>query len=358
MNIVIAIMIIIVLSGCAEQEKIDKKSEPPLTQTEATAQTEVIDVSDEESEISEQQLTQVQKDVVNEHNKKRRNHFLDSDIKYSFRLEREAQAYANTLANSGKFKHDPKNHENGFGENLYAHSQDKVPTIVDAITPWYDDEKPYYHYDDGSCDEGTFSNGQEIMCGHYTQVIWQESKEVGCASAQYRRGDFKGGYIYVCKYQKAGNVVGLKPYCTEYTTDDLYTKTVPSFKNISLSNRTFPIELVIEDRKSCTRQDVYNSAISFGVNMKSVTIKDFQIFNNGQYPNTLEFSHITIGDRELKMSGVNRNIADRSIRNKKIYMNIKLIGETKEYYAVELDWNGYDESKPSFSRQMRAKLYK
>ncbi|MCK5854252.1 MAG: hypothetical protein KAG56_03460, partial [Sulfurovaceae bacterium] len=348
--------ITIFLLGCAsDDEKVEKKSETPIVEIER--ETEVIGISYETNEPISTNLTQTQKDVENEHNKKRRNHFLDSDISYSIKLEREAQRYANILANNGRFEHDPQNHKNGFGENLYANSQNQVLTIFNAITPWYDDEKPYYHYDDGSCDEGRFSNGQDIMCGHYTQIIWQNSKEVGCASAQYKVGNFKGGYVYVCKYQKAGNIVGLKPFCTEYNTDDLYTKTVPSFKRISLSNKTFAIELVVEDRKNCTRKDNHNSAISFGANLKSVIIKDFQIFNNGEYPNTLEFNAITIGDRELKLTGVNKNNPKKSLRDAKIYMNIKLIGETKEYYAVELDWNGYDINRPTFSRQMKAKLY-
>ena len=350
-KISVCIVVITILVGCASDEE---KVDTPVTQTP----TEVMGVTYENSEVSNLELSQTQKDVENEHNKRRRNHFFDSDISYSIALEREAQNYANILANNGRFEHDPKNRESGFGENLYAHSKDEILKISNAITPWYEDEKPYYHYDDGSCDEGTFSNGQDIMCGHYTQVIWQDSKEVGCASAQYQRGNFKDGHVYVCKYQKAGNIVGLKPYCTEYSTDDLYTKRTPLFKNITLSSATFPIELVVEDRKNCTRKDNYNSAISFGANMKSVVIKDFQIFNNGEYPNTLEFSAISIGDRELKLTGINKNSPDKTLRATKIYMNIKLIGETQDYYGVELDWNGYDASKTSFSRQMKAKLYK
>ena len=351
-KIPMSIMVITILAGCAIN---DEKVEAPATKNP----TEVMGVTYVNSEaVSNPQLSKVQNDIVNEHNKRRRNHFSDSDIKYSIALESAAQNYANTLANNGKFQHDPKNHENNWGENLYASSEDKIPVILDAIVPWYEDEKPYYNYDDGSCNEGTFANGQNIMCGHYTQVIWQNSREVGCAYAQYKRGNFKGGYVYVCKYKKAGNIVGLKPYCSEYSTADLYTKSVPSFKNIILSNRTFPIELVIEDRKNCTRKDIYNSAISFGDNMKSVVIKDFQIFNNGEYPNTLEFNSISIGDRELKLTGINKHSPDKRLRDTNIYMNIKLIGETQNYYAVELDWNGYNSSKTSFSRQMKAKLYK
>ena len=351
-KISIYMVVVTLLLGCAsEEEKIE-------TPTSSKAPTEVMGVTYVNSEISNAQLSQEQKNVETEHNRRRKNHFNDSDIKYSLKLEKFAQQYANTLANNGRFEHDPNNGKNGFGENLYAHSKDEALTISKSIKAWYEDEKLYYHYDDGSCDEGTLSNGQDIMCGHYTQVIWQDTKEVGCATAQYQRGNFKGGYVYVCKYQKAGNVVGLKPYCSEYSTSDLYSKQVPSFKNLNLSNKTFPIELVIEDRKNCTRKDNYNSEISFGEDMKSVVIKDFQIFNNREYPNTLEFNSISIGDKELKLTGINKNNPNKRLRDTKIYMNIKLTGETRDYYGVELDWNGYDSTKPTFSRQMKAKLYK
>ena len=344
-------VVITILLGCAT---VEENVETPTSDTPK----EVMGVTYVNSEVGNTQLTQEQRNVEIEHNVRRRNHFNDSDIKYSLELEKAAQKYANTLAHNGKFEHDSQNGKNGFGENLYAHSQDEALTISKSIKAWYEDEKPYYNYDDGSCSEGTFSNGQEIMCGHYTQVIWQESSEVGCATAQYTTGNFKGGYVYVCKYHKPGNIVGLKPYCTEYSTADLYSKKLPSFKTMTLSSKTFPIELVVEDREACTRKDNYNSAISFGEDMKSVIIKDFQIFNNGKYPNTLEFSDVVIGDNELKLTGINKNSPNKKLRGTKIYMNIKLLGETQDYYGVELDWNGYDASKHSYSRQMKAKIHK
>ncbi|MCH9740615.1 MAG: hypothetical protein K0U38_07225 [Epsilonproteobacteria bacterium] len=322
----------------------------------ASASLEVKYENDTTEEVNT--LTPTQKAVLERHNDKRHNYFVDADLSYSLELEKAAQVYANTLAKSGEFEHDPNNQINGYGENLYAHSQNEVPTINDAITPWFDDEEPYYHYEDGSCEEGTFANGQTILCGHYTQVLWQESREVGCAWTQYQTGTFEGGYVYVCKYKKAGNVVGEKPYCKEYSNSDLYSETLPSFKSIDLDNKSFSIELIVEDRKACTRDSNFNSAIKFGTNLSSIKIEDFQIFNNDKYPNTLEFDTVTIGEKTLKISGVNRHIADIDYQNKEIYMNMTLIGETQEYYAVELDWNGLDASLTKYSRQMKAKLYK
>jgi len=103
-------------------------------------------------------ITDTQQDVIKVHNEKRNIYFTDSPLTYSIDLEKEAQIYANTLANSGDFEHDTENnHAKNYGENLYASSENRPLTIYDAMPHWFDEEEPHYHYDDGSCDTPMWS---------------------------------------------------------------------------------------------------------------------------------------------------------------------------------------------------------
>ena len=43
--------------------------------------------------------------------------------------------------------------------------------------------------------------------GHYTQVIWRGTAELGCALTSGVRTDY-----LVCRYTPAGNLIGERPY--------------------------------------------------------------------------------------------------------------------------------------------------
>jgi len=142
--------------------------------------------------------------ALKKHNQLRTLHFDDAPLHYSKKVEQAAQDYANKLAKSGNFDHDSDNLKNKYGENLFAFSLNRKPDLNDIIQKWYD-EKQYYTYETQECVDGH-------MCGHYTQIVWKESKFLGCASAQYKKGRFKGGYVTVCKYYPYGNIIGQDPF--------------------------------------------------------------------------------------------------------------------------------------------------
>jgi len=137
-------------------------------------------------------------DVQDRHNQLRAEVYSGGEIAWSVEVAASAQACVDSLAQSGEFAHCAS----GYGENLYASTRDD--TYIDAINRWAE-EKPYYHYATNSCDDGQ-------TCGHYTQIIWKDSIEVGCGKAQFTTGQYQGWYVIACQYNPPGNYIGQKPY--------------------------------------------------------------------------------------------------------------------------------------------------
>ena len=123
----------------------------------------------------------------------------------------DAQTYADKIALSGVWGHDPDNdksklYDEDYGENLYTCTAYDDNLLTKASKVWAA-EKPYYTYGPIG-DASTCVRGQ--MCGHYTQQVWANTSRMGCGVNIYKRGDKKGWYIIVCKYATPGN------YYTEY----------------------------------------------------------------------------------------------------------------------------------------------
>jgi len=50
-------------------------------------------------------------------------------------------------------------------------------------------------------------------CGHYTQVIWAATREIGCAVNNQCPGQFSS--VYICRYNPPGNFLGQAPYSVD-----------------------------------------------------------------------------------------------------------------------------------------------
>jgi pathogenesis-related protein 1 len=141
-----------------------------------------------------QPLTLVQKDLfVSRHNYWRAMTGAP-DLIWSDELEAEAQKYADLLAfRCNVLKHS---RNDDYGENLYWGNRNSPVEIVDL----WAGERIYYHR------EKITARGAEKY-GHYTQVIWPGTTEVGCAFARCSNSYY---YFCVCKYNPAGNYIGQK----------------------------------------------------------------------------------------------------------------------------------------------------
>lgn len=114
-------------------------------------------------------------------------------------LARDARAYAQILARSGRFEHDRRlGPRLPQGENLWMGTRTaySYAQMIGQLI----DERRFYR-------PGRFPNvsrtGEWSHVAHYTQIIWPASQRVGCATAFNRNHDY-----LVCRYSPAGNIVG------------------------------------------------------------------------------------------------------------------------------------------------------
>lgn len=123
-------------------------------------------------------------------------------LKWSDQLARDARTWADQLAASGRFEHSPDEPGRDVeGENLWAGTAHAFSP--EAMVGLWAAEKKNYR-------PGIFPNnsrsGEVDDVGHYTQLIWRASAEVGCATAIRRSEEY-----LVCRYSRAGNVYGERP---------------------------------------------------------------------------------------------------------------------------------------------------
>ena len=117
-------------------------------------------------------------------------------------LAADARIWAKELAATGRFEHSPDEPgQDPQGENLWAGTPRSFSP--EAMVGLWTAEKRDYR-------PGIFPNnsrsGDVENVGHYTQMIWRESRQVGCATAVGRDEEF-----LVCRYSSAGNVYGQRP---------------------------------------------------------------------------------------------------------------------------------------------------
>ena len=148
--------------------------------------------------------------AVKVHNEARKEVGVDKLI-WSSKLQNDATIYAQELAKKDK----GLAHSNALGdqgENLYLSYEFKIVNNVtsnvfsktplkDASVAWYNEIKDYSY-------ASIKMDSLFPKVGHYTQMIWSTTKEVGIGKARS-----KSGKVYVvARYYPAGNILGKPPY--------------------------------------------------------------------------------------------------------------------------------------------------
>ena len=121
-------------------------------------------------------------------------------LEWDAALAADARGWAEALAETDSFEHsraDPTDPETP-GENLWAGTRGAY-SPEEMVGYWIAEKRDYKPGPIPAVSRsGDFEN-----VGHYTQVIWRNTRKVGCAVAKSRRED-----ILVCRYSQGGNVIG------------------------------------------------------------------------------------------------------------------------------------------------------
>jgi uncharacterized protein YkwD len=113
-------------------------------------------------------------------------------LAWSDKLAAQAEQWAAMLIKRGVFEHQ----HSQFGENLFEISGGYA-TPASVVGAWISEEANYNHE----------TNSCTGRCGHYTQVVWRNTKLVGCGVARDAKRE-----VWVCDYDPPGNIVGERPY--------------------------------------------------------------------------------------------------------------------------------------------------
>jgi hypothetical protein len=121
-------------------------------------------------------------------------------LAWSDTLAASAQTWADQLAATDTFAHSDAD---GYGENIWKGTTGAY-SLTSMVESW-GSEQEYFIPNATFPDVSTTGNWFDV--GHYTQIIWRDTTEVGCGLATGHGWD-----VLVCQYSPPGNYLGQKPF--------------------------------------------------------------------------------------------------------------------------------------------------
>jgi pathogenesis-related protein 1 len=125
-----------------------------------------------------------------------------ASLQWSQSLSAFAQAWADHIAASGcRMQHRPMNGQwaQQYGENIFW-GNGRYFDAAEATNSWYSEKKDFRY--------GPVTESNYARIGHYSQLVWSSSTQVGMGAARCSNG----AWIIVANYDPRGNYVGVKPY--------------------------------------------------------------------------------------------------------------------------------------------------
>lgn len=182
------LLVLLPFGGCAgrspgenlSSERVAARGTPSSPQTEEDGTATAPPEGDEPPPAMEPMLEA--------HNRARAEHCAPP-LAWSEELEETAQGWADRLASRGcQLEHSSTQ----LGENL-AMGTAGMMDASDVVQRWYR-EKEEFDFSSG---------GFSMETGHFTQLVWADTRAVGCATSTCQDMD-----IWVCNYDPPGNVRG------------------------------------------------------------------------------------------------------------------------------------------------------
>ena len=160
---------------------------PPPSPTESSAPQQ-LDISYQDTILTGHNQTRIAKGLT--------------PLTWSASLAASAQSWADTLST----RDCALEHSNTpYGENLYYSWTTGTLTLSpEEAVAWWLAEEQYYDYPSNTCQAGQ-------QCGHYTQMIWADTRSVGCGVSTCNT-NARHTQMWVCHYDPIGNILGERPY--------------------------------------------------------------------------------------------------------------------------------------------------
>jgi hypothetical protein len=297
-------------------------------------------------------LSDVRKTILDEHNDRRGREYTGYKLSYDVRLEQSSEDWDNYAGAYTIWNHAVNL---GFdvdeGENLAASSTGAM-TFEQAMDGWYDSEKPGWDY------ENNKGNGKTGQTGHYTQVVWQTSYKVGCASTLYNENKHPVNHKAVdspwnllgCRYKEAGNVGTSHPFCRDDKLDVELAKAIKPNMLLTLDmfkDKTIRFTKTTRDFWNCTApttQGDHVATMNFttgGDGKMKFTINNFYYSNdaNNTAEYTFQLSNLGVNIQDdgslIALHDRGYAYAGAAYTNRLI---LKAIAEDDTYLYVEASW--------------------
>ena len=181
-----------------------------ITAAILTVQSSMLQISYAQSQVD----ATTQNAILNMHNQERTAVGVPA-VTWSDSLARDAQSWANRVVSlnlrwdlcGSDFNqcppHVPRDQANGQGENLAWGYNYPLTSLAQG---WANEKRNYAPGTPIASNLG-FPN----VYGHYTQMVWQSTTQIGCGTAKQTIGANTWDLL-VCRYSPGGNWIGQVPY--------------------------------------------------------------------------------------------------------------------------------------------------